>query len=308
MSSAILYFYRNPSTAQTDLVYKIGDKYYDTYNLSPIESSTVVSPNPYISFGPDDLSIFTSHPVVLGTNGGVFLITTGTQGRLVPIYTIIGNDTNPYPTITSKRPILLPNLKAGVIGKSQNYPGYSIPSFNNSVYQMLNPGVNVATAPIKGSFVEGGPPKLPNRQFTNTPLGQPIYLSQIRTGKQPEITSSPKPTLRPTPVPVQPIPLEATRSQEVINMTVDALIKQLYGGVVELPLQIGPMKVISFEEVSKLIQSGQIQNYYLDVFMQPWAGPPGNLNSMITFVDRSGSIYLAKVRYNKAENSINPPS
>ena len=87
----------------------------------------------------------------------------------------------------------------------------------------------------------------------------------------------------------------------------ETLTKQLYGIPVQLPefLIINGLRTnfISFPEVPNL----QIERFIIDPLLQPWAGPPGTSNRIITLFGRNGLTYLVKARLDPATNQIFPP-
>lgn len=51
------------------------------------------------------------------------------------------------------------------------------------------------------------------------------------------------------------------------------------------------LPVVSFEEAQRVISSGQIVNYHLDPFLQPWDGPPSGENRMeVVLLSELGTI------------------
>lgn len=91
----------------------------------------------------------------------------------------------------------------------------------------------------------------------------------------------------PSPRRVEPLP-------SIDHETLGLLLRQLYGLPVEIPSTLMSndleLPVVSFEEAQRVISSGQIVNYHLDPFLQPWAGPPSGEN-------RDGSSSLVRARY-----------
>src|SRR5690606_3307574 len=72
----------------------------------------------------------------------------------------------------------------------------------------------------------------------------------------------------PSPRRVEPLP-------SIDHETLGLLLRQLYGLPVEIPSTLMSngleLPVVSFEEAQRVISSGQIVNYHLDPFLQPWA-------------------------------------
>ena len=83
--------------------------------------------------------------------------------------------------------------------------------------------------------------------------------------------------------------------------SIRALISRLYG----LPLPDLPM--ISFEQAGQFIRSGEILSYQIDPLLQPWVGPPGTANRIVTLIGRDGTNYLVLAKYLPELGQIVPP-
>ena len=64
---------------------------------------------------------------------------------------------------------------------------------------------------------------------------------------------------------------------------------------------------IPFDQITNMLQRNQIERYIIDPVLQPWAGPPGAPNKIITMFGRNGLTYLVKARYDQQTNQIFPP-
>ena len=65
--------------------------------------------------------------------------------------------------------------------------------------------------------------------------------------------------------------------------------------------------MISFEQVSRLLQNRQIAGFNIDPLLQSWAGPFGTSNRVITLTATNGLIYLTIIQYDQTNNQIKPP-
>lgn len=102
---------------------------------------------------------------------------------------------------------------------------------------------------------------------------------------------------------------QASSNMMLLQMSYETLIKQLYGIPLEpypVPeyLIINGLKVnfIPFQNVTNL----QIERWIIDPVVQPWAGPPGTPNRIITIFTRNGLTYLVKARYDSVTNQVTP--
>jgi hypothetical protein len=122
-------------------------------------------------------------------------------------------------------------------------------------------------------------------------------IAQPQTQLEAQIVSSSQPTNLQIP--------------PLINQSYETLIEQLYSIPVEPPhfLIINGIRsnLISFEETARMLQTDLIDRYILDPLLQPWAGPPGTSNRVITLFGKNGITYLAKVKYDQQTNQVFPP-
>jgi len=110
--------------------------------------------------------------------------------------------------------------------------------------------------------------------------------------------------ISPLPVPSRSIP------DNLIQLSYETLIKQLYGLPVELPdyLVINNIQnyFISFEQIQIMLSQNKIDRMIIDPLLQPWAGPPTSEYRILTFFGKDGLIYLVKAKYNSQTNEIFP--
>lgn len=93
-----------------------------------------------------------------------------------------------------------------------------------------------------------------------------------------------------------------------IEQSVQTLFRQLYGLPVELPTSLLVDRLeapfVSFDQVSSL----PIERFTINPLLQPWAGPPGTPNRIITLILRDGRVMIVKARFDPKTNQIFPPA
>jgi hypothetical protein len=112
------------------------------------------------------------------------------------------------------------------------------------------------------------------------------------------------------------IPSESVSADEIsklreFHLSYETLIKQLYSIPVQLPeyLIINALRAnfVPFQQIAQMLSQNQIENFYLDPLLQPWAGPPNSINRILTMFGRNGITYLVKARYNHETNQVFSP-
>jgi hypothetical protein len=61
--------------------------------------------------------------------------------------------------------------------------------------------------------------------------------------------------------------------------------------------------VLSFQQIADMLTQNQIERYIIDPILQPWAQEPYKI---LTFFNKNGMTYLAKVKYDQTTNRILP--
>ena len=99
--------------------------------------------------------------------------------------------------------------------------------------------------------------------------------------------------------------------QNMLQQSYETLLKQLYGLPVQSPefLIVNGLKVnfVLFEQIANMLSQNQIERFILDPLLQPWAGPPGTPNRILTMFGRNGMSYLVKARYDPVTNQMFAP-
>ena len=97
----------------------------------------------------------------------------------------------------------------------------------------------------------------------------------------------------------------------LLHDSYETLTKQLYGIPVKLPeyLIINGIRsnFVPFQDIANMLSQNQIERYIIDPILQPWAGPPGTTNNILTMFGKNGITYLVKARYNSQTNQIFAP-
>ena len=88
------------------------------------------------------------------------------------------------------------------------------------------------------------------------------------------------------------------------------LVKQLYGQPIEIPefLVINGLRVsfVSFQDISNMLSQSQIERFTVEPLLQAWVGGLNSPNRIMTFFNKNGMTYLAKVQYDQINNQILP--
>jgi len=98
-----------------------------------------------------------------------------------------------------------------------------------------------------------------------------------------------------------------------MELSVQTFFQQIYGLPVETPQSLPVPGVglygdfISFEEAANLLSQNLISQVNLDALLQPWAGPPGTPNRVLTLVGTDGRVLFVKAQYDLTTNQIFPP-
>lgn len=129
------------------------------------------------------------------------------------------------------------------------------------------------------------------------------------------LTPSPFSSLPPYPASsIVPQPERAT-SPPLTQRSFEAYLQQVYGIPLELPDRLpipglGRLhgEFISFERATELLTNNRITNYTVDPLLQPWAGPPGGPNRIVTLLADNGMTYLVKAQYDFESGQIFPPA
>jgi hypothetical protein len=177
-------------------------------------------------------------------------------------------------------------------------------SFDERVGRELQRNEGVLTDTV----FRGGTPSL-SRSPTPPRFHSPNFRSLSPQRGLPPLSRSLTPDIIINPHIIRPQRNEDVSRDEpdLHKMSYETLLKQLYNLPVQLPeflIQNGlRITFISFEQIPKL----QIERYIFDTILQPWAGPPGTLNKIITIFTKNGITYFAKVRYDQVSNQIFPP-
>lgn len=134
--------------------------------------------------------------------------------------------------------------------------------------------------------------------------------SQLLTLNRPESR------LRDLSIPIETVNVSTLSNLEInvnplFQASIETLMKQLYGIPVELPLYlvINGLNVnfVPLEQIGQMLSQNQIERYIIEPLLQPWAGPPGTQNRIITMFGRNGLTYLVKARYGPQSNQLFPP-
>ena len=169
------------------------------------------------------------------------------------------------------------------------------PAELNRMYEAYSRGVSVAQLP-RG---------LTREQFE-------IQFSERARGMIPRLTSAVS-QMRTTEY--SPSPQPSPRREEVVSIepseveqSYQTLLRQLYGLPVELPpaLVVNGLHsdLVPFDQVSTL----PIERFDINPVLQPWAGPPGTPNRIITLILRDGRVVLVKARFDQRSSQIFPPA
>jgi hypothetical protein len=221
----------------------------------------------------------------------------------------IGNLSN---NITSQRILDILNTPTFESPRNDVLPTPSLADYSQATLQYLE-RISL-TRPLTGpeSNILGF---LQRRNLENSPLQSPRLRVIDRGFNSPDISPSPpttnigslhQPNFR--NLSPQRSSLPTTPNEPDLNqMSYETLLKQLYGLPVQLPeflIQNGlRITFIPFEQIPTI----QIERYIFDAILQPWAGPPGTQNKIMTIFSKNGITYFAKVRYDQVLNQIFPP-
>jgi hypothetical protein len=147
----------------------------------------------------------------------------------------------------------------------------------------------------------------PETRNISSPGLETIQRPETRNISSPGLETIQRPEIRNISLP-EP---ETTQRNEIMGLSYETLMKQLYGIPIELPgyLIVNGIKAnfVPFQQVTQMLQRNEIDSLILDPLLQPWSGPPGTQNRIITLFGKNGITYLAKVRYDQQSNQIYPP-
>ena len=92
--------------------------------------------------------------------------------------------------------------------------------------------------------------------------------------------------------------VEEESTDDLVKKSYETLVKQLYGQPVTIPdhLVLNSLRVpfINIERAGQMLSRQEILKYTIDPLTQPWAGPPGTSNRILTLVNKNGQLYLVK--------------
>jgi hypothetical protein len=94
---------------------------------------------------------------------------------------------------------------------------------------------------------------------------------------------------------------------EFSRRALDRLLAQLYGIPQPEPENLNGFTRMTLPQLAELMQAEQIVRFEIPPLMQPFAGPPGTLNRIITYYTLDGQKLFVKARYDPVSNRIDPP-
>ena len=94
----------------------------------------------------------------------------------------------------------------------------------------------------------------------------------------------------------------------MIQQSVNRLFAYLYGIPYEDPIVLNGYVRTSFNEISQLLNSHQIVRFDMNLTMQPFAGPIGTQNRVLTFITLDGRRLFTVAQFDPFSNQIFPPS
>ena len=93
-------------------------------------------------------------------------------------------------------------------------------------------------------------------------------------------------------------PIIVSQPSTLISQSHERLIAWIYNIPVASPNILGEYQKSSLEQINQLLQSGQIARFEMSLMLQPWAGPPGTLNRVLTFQTIDGQKLFVVAQYN----------
>ena len=301
MSSLSLVISRIPSEGRVAL-YEIRGAYFLANTLAPFSGPVNVIDR--INLNPSTLS---SEPIIVyTTNGWVLLVSRDDTAVAIASSGGLRQPTEEVirlivPINERLERMQLPPFNPNLLSQIENITRQHIPLYvtswerNNEMpamgeyYPNLN-GLNIVSeepAPVFGGVIP-----LEETIDTREWVRPPEIRQEIRNKDE---RSS-------TPINIG--------NDELIRLSYESLIKQLYGIPVQLPeyLVINGLRAnfVPFQQIGQMLSNNQIERYIIDPLLQPWAGPPGTEYRIFTFFGKNGVTYLVKARYNSQTNQILP--
>ena len=107
---------------------------------------------------------------------------------------------------------------------------------------------------------------------------------------------------------------EGLESVEQSSMTskesYETLLRRLYDLPVILPPSLPvdgfDLPFLNFNEATQKLQQSEIEQWTIDPLLQPWAGPSGSPNRVITLFGKDGRTWLVRARFDERTNQIFP--
>jgi hypothetical protein len=308
-------------SSDNHLLYRIGDHLYEATNLTPNEVPRGDMIFEYIMTVQP--GIFTSQPLFVKTQTGYHIFITNQAGDLYEIrdeqlISIVNQADLPPENVESIITFQVPQLIQQGIQPEEVKP-LLLNGFNRQWYErlvrLLNNDQQLNRLDVSPVFSTTFHQKSSQKVYS-----PPEELIQAQNwGRIGESQQFQEEFIKTQPLGrADELQKELTQAQNwgrigdsKLESNYETLLKQLYGLPMTLPKIIMvnglPTPIITYEEAVNSIQSGLIDNYIVDPYLQPWAGPPQSKNRMVTLFYQNGNISLVKAQYKMATNEIFPP-